>query len=168
MGTHYVFRIEDTKNKGMRMIYSLYETIVLTTAHHSEEGKFPQLLAGNTYKGRKIGAARVPDFKEELSGAGEIVLAHRLLGYDPRNDQVVILERNHTAPEAAVHLATLIELCDDCISQNKGLSVRKEDSSPDHRRLSLEKEVDLRISNWLYLAGAKTVFHYKTMIQPSK
>src|SRR3989344_5722657 len=132
MGQHFVFRIQNTEYEGMRMPSGLYSAIVATIDMHKQK-EFPYLLSDNTFKRRTIRANHVGDFRNELSEAGQIVLANQLVNCDySDNKEVLALERTFTSPQLAVRIATAIELCDDAISRKKGLNIRIEDGSPDH------------------------------------
>jgi len=159
MGTHFIFRMEGTEYKGMRMHSGLYSAVVATVDAYKKRD-FPYLLAGNTSKKRIIGTEQVAGFKEDLFEAGKIILTYPLLNYEGADDKTVILEDEFTAPQLAVRLATAIKLCDICIRDNKGVDIKIEDGSFDHISLSLEQVVHERDKNWAYLPDAKTVFDY--------
>ncbi|MDP3027671.1 MAG: hypothetical protein Q8N63_08250 [Nanoarchaeota archaeon] len=157
MANHYVFRMQGTQDQGMRISELLYSAIVDTTEFHAEE-KFPYLLARNSLNDRAIMRGKVRGFKQDIENAGKIILAHPLLEYLSK-DTFVLAKRvsNH---EAAVHLATLLELCDICIGGKKGINIKIEDGNPSHYALSLRAKLTERLLAWDYPASAKTLADY--------
>mgnify|MGYP001584295518 CR=1 FL=1 len=91
----------------------------------------------NTFKNRSIKNNQVSAFENELSYAGQIALTHPLINYDTIDKkETIILEGKVTPTEAGVTLATLLELCEEVRSRNKGLSIKVEDGEPHQRRRS--------------------------------
>lgn len=159
MASHYVFRVKGTEKEGMRISGSLYSAIIDTIDYYKND-KFPYLLARNSFMGRFIIPANVEGFKGDVNNAGKIVLAHPLLEYFDKGKYA--LAKRVTNHEAAVHLATLLDLCDLCIGGKKGIDVKIEDGCPSHHALSLRARLDERLMKWTYPVSAKSLADYGT------
>jgi hypothetical protein len=163
MGLYYVFRVQGTKDEGMRIPLGLY-TAIISTAENLARGGFPILLAHNKYDNRFINEDQIEPFKKELDGVGTIVLTNPLIQYleDNEGNRTELLENIFTPTRAAIALATAMDLCDICLKRSKSIKINLEDANPDHYRLSLEEKLNHREYSWMYPVEATSLTDYVT------
>ena|SRR3989338_4208531 len=167
MQKYFVFKVEGTRNDGMRMPHGLYSAVVQTVHHHKVEGErdFSYLLADTALVSHVLPYDQLVDFKLDLYGAGRILLHHPLLNFEDDGEAgVTVLERRFTTPQALVRLATLAELCDTLHKDDKRkgcLQINIELGRAQHQQLKLESVIKERDRNWVYTTQSTTLFDYR-------
>ena len=177
MRQYYIMHMEHAGEKGIRIHKNLYDAILTTVDKYSKE-KFPflkkpleieeELEIRKKRKFRRVGDDEIikviierdelKEFKKELEDAGKIVLANNLITtYDINGKLEVVLEPTFTKHQAAVYLATTIDLCKLCSSEKRDLVIIEKDLRPWQNDLEFYVLARKREDSWFFPPKAKTL-----------